>query len=326
MRRGFDRGLDGDPTLREIGSIAREQDARTLADHLLTLNITTKLVPNAGGWAVWVHREDRVPEARAVLAEFEKDPSDPRFHGSVKTAKEIRKQSEQVEKAYRKRVKSLRDRWEGSMYERAPLAFALIVLSVGVTILMHFSDSIYDAFRFSVMDYSETPEGVDTGFKAIRHGQVWRLLTPIFLHFGLWHLIFNMIAMRQFGERIEMRKGTWRFALICLVAAIGGNVGEYFKSGGSFGGMSGVVFALAGYLWIKGHTDPEDGLTLDERSVTLMIAWFLLGIIAPMTAPDPSSPRTSPPFSIIWPTSPTAWVSRSGWSSGSCGSSGRTRP
>jgi GlpG protein len=254
-----------------------------LADHLLTLNITTKLEPKGGAWAIWVHREDRIPEARAVLAEFEKDPADPRFQASAKTAKEIRKQSEKVEKAYRKRVKSLRDRWEGSMYLRAPLAFALIVISIIVTVLMHFTDSVEYWLRFSVQAFSEKKGWYDTGFEAIKRGEVWRLITPIFLHFSIFHIFFNMTAMRYLGERVEMRKGTWRFALICLVAAIGGDVGEFFKSEGNFGGMSGVVFALAGYLWIKGHTDPEDGLFLPERSVNWMIGWFLLGIIAPMT-------------------------------------------
>jgi GlpG protein len=287
--------LNGDWTLREIGSIAREQDARTLADHLLTLNITTKLEPKGGGWAVWVHREDRVPEARAVLAEFEKDPSDPRFRGSVKTAKEIRKQLKQEEKAYRKRVRDLRDRWEGAMYLRAPLAFALIVFSVVVTVLMHFSYST--VFYLSFSERFFTAFGAldrDTGFEAIKRGEVWRLITPIFLHFGIFHLFFNMTAMRYLGERVETRKGTWRFALICLVAAIGGNVGQFYKSGGAFGGMSGVVFALAGYLWIKGHTDPADGLFLSERSVNWMLGWFLLGIIAPLTVGNDQVPRGFP--------------------------------
>ena len=279
--------------MREIGTIAREKDARALADYLLTLNITTKLEPRAGGWAIWVHREERVPEARVVLADFEKDPDDARFHAASRTAKEIRKKEEQVEKRYRKRVKNFRDRWEGSMYLRAPLAFALIVASVVVTGLMQFSPSVFDLLSFSKEELREGVDFVDTGFAAISSGQVWRLVTPIFLHFGLIHLFFNMAAMRYLGERVEMRKGTWRFALIVLVAAIGGDVGEYYKSGGGFGGMSGVVFALAGYLWVKGHTDPGDGLSLDQRSVNWMLAWFLLGIIAPMTA-GPEAPHAFP--------------------------------
>jgi len=254
-----------------------------LADHLLTLNITTKLEPRAGAWAVWVHREDRVAEARALLDDFERNPNDPRFQASAKTAREIRKQAEQTEKAYQKRARDLRDRWEGAMYLRAPLAFWLIILSVAVTLLMKFYPPTRYWLAFSVRVRDESGSIIDTGFAAIQDGQVWRIITPIFLHFGIFHLFFNMTAMRYLGEQVEMRKGTWRLALICLVAAIGGNIGEFYKSGGAFGGMSGVVYSLAGYLWVKGHTDPADGLRLSERSVQWMLGWFLLGIIAPLT-------------------------------------------
>jgi GlpG protein len=58
--------------------------------------------------------------------------------------------------------------------------------------------------------------------------------------------------------------------------------------------MSGVVYALAGYLWIKGHTDPGDSLSLSERSVNWMVGWFLLGIIAPMTAQSNPPPTGFP--------------------------------
>ena len=284
--------------MREIGRIAREDDAKTLADHLLTLNITTRLEPKGDGWAVWVHREERVPEARAALEAFEKDPTDPRFRISAKTAREIRDQAEKTEKAYRRRVKDLRDRWEGAMYSRAPLAFALIVLSIAVTVLAHFYPPLFGWLRFSVRAWSVERDWHDTGFAAIERGEIWRLVTPIFLHGGLFHLFFNVTAMRYLGERVEMRKGTWRFALICVVAAIGGNVGQFFvKMQGNFGGISGVVFALAGYLWIKGHTDPGDGLSLDQRSVNWMLGWFLLGIIAPMTA-QTNPPPTGFPYNM----------------------------
>ena len=82
-------------------------------------------------------------------------------------------------------------------------------------------------------------------------------------------------------------------AAVVLVAAIASDLGESFKSGGYFGGMSGVVFAVAGYLWIKGHADPDDHLSLDQRSVNWMLGWFLLGVIAPVLA-GPDHPHVFP--------------------------------
>ena len=284
--------------MREIGTLAQEKDARVLADYLLTRDITTKLEPRAGGWALWVHREERVPEARSVLAEFEKDPANPLYRAAAGTAQEIRKHSEKVEKDYRKRVKDFRDRWEGAMYHRAPLAFGLIVASVIVTALMNVNGTFFfhimQNLALSVLEIDEDGAIRNSGFATILHGEAWRLITPIFLHFGLPHLLFNMLAMRYLGEQVEMRKGTWRFALLVVVAAILSNVGEGFVAHrGYFGGMSGVIYAVAGYLWIKGHTDPEDHLSLNQQSVNWMIGWFLLGIIAPMTA-GPNPPPVFP--------------------------------
>jgi len=83
-----------------------------------------------------------------------------------------------------------------------------------------------------------------------------------------------------------MRKGFWKFALLVLVAGVAGNVGQFFKSGGAFGGMSGVIFALGGYLWVKGQVEPEEGLSLDNRSFNNLILWFVAGIVLPLAVPE----------------------------------------
>lgn len=278
--------------MREIGTIAEEKDAKVLADHLLTLDISTRLVARAdGAWSVWVHREDRVPEAREILQEFARNPADSRYQSSPQAAKSIRKQADQEDADYRKRVRDLRDRWEGPIYNRAPLTFALMLISIVVMALTNLNLGIRPPvaswLTFSVRTFNAEGFARDSGFEQIKAGQAWRLITPIFLHGNLPHLLFNMLALMAFGERIETRKGTARLALMVLVAAVASNVGEFAKSGGGFGGMSGVVFMMAGYLWAKGHADPEDHLTLDQRSASWMFAWFALGIVAgQMTPPD----------------------------------------
>ncbi len=276
-------GHPGVSALRQIGSIAQEKDARALADYLLTLDISTKLVPKPdGSMAVWVHREDRVPEARRALDEFAQDPADPRYQSASQAARVLRKQAEQADAEYRKNVREMREKWDAPIHRRAPLTAALIAASVAVALFTDLGLNGPAVARLTFSIQAVDPDGVefDRGFENIRRGEVWRVVTPIFLHFGVWHLFFNMMALMMFGDQIETRKGTWRLALIVAVAAIAGNVGQFFGAGGGFGGMSGVDFALAGYLWVKGHADPEDGLGLDSRNAALMIAWLLLGVVA----------------------------------------------
>ncbi len=274
--------------MRELGIITEEQNARALADYLLTLDIATKVVTNRDGrFGVWVQNEDRLGQARQVLDDFVRDPNEARFQAATRTAKEIRKRAEEVETQFRKRTRDLRERWEGPIYRRAPWTFGLIVLSIGVFVAEKFDpQQVFYWLLFSLQGI--TAEGFirDLGFANILRGEVWRLITPIFLHSGIWHIAFNMMALGAFGQRIEMAKGRAKFALIVLVSAIAGNVGQYLLAGGGFGGMSGVVFALAGYLWMKGQLAPEEGLGLDRQNAQLMFGWFLLGIIAPLVIPD----------------------------------------
>jgi len=61
-----------------------------------------------------------------------------------------------------------------------------------------------------------------------------------------------------------------------LAIAIPSNLAQYAVSGPTFGGMSGVVYGLLGYIWIRGKFDPGAGLRLHPSTVTMMIAWYFL--------------------------------------------------
>jgi GlpG protein len=119
--------------------------------------------------------------------------------------------------------------------------------------------------------------------KEVREGQVWRLITPIFIHSGPLHLLFNMLWLKDLGGIIEHREGSWKLLSMVAVIAALSNFGQYQWAGPHFGGMSGVVFGLFGYIWIRGRLDPRSGYWMDPNTVGLMIAWFFIcafGIIS----------------------------------------------
>ena len=60
--------------MRQIGTLPNEDEARRLSDHLTALGMSTRLIPEGDGWALWVHHEDHVPQARQELEEFRKEP------------------------------------------------------------------------------------------------------------------------------------------------------------------------------------------------------------------------------------------------------------
>jgi GlpG protein len=128
--------------------------------------------------------------------------------------------------------------------------------------------------------------GPDLSLPEIRHGEIWRLFTPIFIHFNVLHIFFNMLWLRDLGSMIEGRQTSLYFAILVLVLAAGSNLGEFFITHqASFGGMSGVVYGLLGYVWIRGKLDPGSGLYLHRTTVTMMLIWLVVcftGLVGPV--------------------------------------------
>src|SRR5258706_10777928 len=97
-------------------------------------------------------------------------------------------------------------------------------------------------------------------FSDVLHGEVWRLVTPIFLHFGILHIFFNMWWLLDIGSAIETRIGELRYAALVFFTAVVSNVAQYAWTGDPFfGGMSGVLYALFAYAWVRGRLDRSFG-------------------------------------------------------------------
>jgi GlpG protein len=111
----------------------------------------------------------------------------------------------------------------------------------------------------------------------VRHGEVWRLVTPMFIHFGIFHILFNMMWLRDLGSMFEARLSSWYLALFVVVTAAFSNWLQFIVTKHViFGGMSGVVYALIGYVWIRGRFDPAAGMMLDKQNLIWALIFFVL--------------------------------------------------
>ena len=121
----------------------------------------------------------------------------------------------------------------------------------------------------------------------LRAGQVWRIVTPIFIHLGVMHLLFNMIWLYQLGGVLEGRYKSASFGGLVLFTGIAGVLAQCcmpyempfdsLNGGVLGGGMSGVVFGLLGFAWIKTRSDPASGLVLRGNIFGFMMIWLVLG-------------------------------------------------
>ncbi len=108
---------------------------------------------------------------------------------------------------------------------------------------------------------------------AVADGAVYRLMTSAFLHYGLTHILFNMLALYVVGPPLELALGRLRFGALYLLSALGGSVLVYLLSplNSATAGASGAVFGLFGAMFVVGRR-----LNLDVRGVVFIIGLNLV--------------------------------------------------
>ncbi|MYB34668.1 MAG: rhomboid family intramembrane serine protease [Gammaproteobacteria bacterium] len=114
------------------------------------------------------------------------------------------------------------------------------------------------------------------GYIEIREGEIWRLITPMFLHFGLFHIVFNMLWIWGFGRIIEWQHGITGMLGITLLIGVISNLCQYHETGPVFGGMSGVIYGYFGFLWIQGLINRNYPVKLNRSIVILLLGWFVV--------------------------------------------------
>ncbi|MBI4356744.1 MAG: rhomboid family intramembrane serine protease [Gammaproteobacteria bacterium] len=161
---------------------------------------------------------------------------------------------------------------------QTPFTLALIAASVLVSLISRFGMDLDALQLFFITSFVVSAQGMSyhANLPEIWQGEVWRLITPIFIHFGVIHILFNMLWLWDLGRAIERRESSQRILFLVLCFGILSNVGQFYATGPQFGGMSGVVYGLLGYLWIRGKKDPFYGLRLRPEIVVMMLIWFVL--------------------------------------------------
>jgi GlpG protein len=115
--------------------------------------------------------------------------------------------------------------------------------------------------------------------ETLQAGQWWRLWTPIFLHFGMLHLVFNGLWLWEFGRRVEVHQGAGRLLLLVLLIGLGSNCIQYlFARNITFGGMSGVVYGLVGYCWGWSLLRPGQDFGIPKVLVYAMLGLMVLAL------------------------------------------------
>ncbi|MBV1789574.1 rhomboid family intramembrane serine protease [Marinobacterium sp. D7] len=162
---------------------------------------------------------------------------------------------------------------------RVGMTLTLIGLSILFTLLIGFGGSEQWMAYLTLTDFRIVGEGIryDSLGAMLASGQWWRLITPIFLHFSVLHILFNLLWVWVVGQRIELLQGRWALLGVVLFSGIASNIAQYLISGPMFGGMSGVVFGLLGYTWLWDRLETRYRFNLPPALMGLMVLWLALG-------------------------------------------------
>ncbi len=269
--------------MRSIGHIHSQDLASRFGDYLYLQGIENQIdSEDDGQWSIWVLEDARLTQAAAMFERFRAAPDAPEFTDAGTAAERKRASEARAEKTRRSTIAdSARVGYERHFASFAWLPAMLIAVSVLVAIYSRVGGDLVSV-RFLLI--SESISAAHP-LPEIRSGQVWRLVTPIFLHFGLLHLIFNMFWLRDLGTLVQVRFGAAYLGALILVGAMLSNVVQMWWSGPLFGGMSGVNYVLFGFLWVRGKYDRSATWSLNPATVQILLIWLVIcmtGIVGPV--------------------------------------------
>ena len=172
----------------------------------------------------------------------------------------------------------VRGRWQPSP-KHAPLVLGAIVLAVLMVWVTAMGRNELAALLMIVdpryYDWTTLAGRIDALASTLASGQVWRLLTPDFLHFSWTHIIFNSVMLWFLGSQIEWFDGRGRLLALFLATSIFSNGLQYLVSGPLFGGLSGVVYGILGYCWLSQRKLPR--FQFPPALVTFAVVWMVIG-------------------------------------------------
>jgi membrane associated rhomboid family serine protease len=122
--------------------------------------------------------------------------------------------------------------------------------------------------------------GLGTVYDGIYDGSYYRLVTAMFIHYGLLHLAVNMWALWLLGRSLEAELGPLRFAALYVISGIGGNVASFVISPNSLGaGASTAIFGLfAAFFVISRRLGRDTSGIIALLVVNLVLTFTVSGV------------------------------------------------
>lgn len=257
-----------------IAAIPETIDLTPFSQWLDAQQVVHEIISSDGHQELFVEGEHlREPVTRAL----EQYMDDPRFHiGAAGSTGQRRPR--------RRMAQGVPGHWQAGPKD-AVITFSIIIVAGIVAWITAFGAREPLMVMLTAVNPLEWPiatvqQRVDALWGTLASGQVWRLLTPDLLHFSVMHLVFNAVMLWFLGSQIEALDGRRHILGLVLLTSVGANIPQYLISGPLFGGLSGVVYGVLGYVWIANQWRPR--FQFPPALMTVAVVWLLIGF-TPLT-------------------------------------------
>ena len=243
----------------------QQSPAHLLANFLTSQHIQAAVVQHDKEFVVVLDNHDHLDRAKIIADGFLANPTDPKYQQAAWDS-----------------GKNVRLAPSGNGFSmgniiadavKAPFTSVVFILCVAVYLL-----SLFGLFAPIAQHLLMQPFSILS-----QNHEWWRLLGPAFIHFSALHIIFNLLWWGMLGAKIERTLGMSMLLIVFLVSATISNAAQALFSDpvqGNlflFGGLSGVVYAVMGFVWWLGWLRPSWGLSLPNSIVGFMLVWLVLG-------------------------------------------------
>lgn len=239
-----------------------DKDLSALSYFLYRQGVPHKITEESGAQVLWTSSEDYATVVRQAYDDWDR--------GSL-----------QLDQAPERKGIGLGNFFKGIPWRSSPCTVLFLVGCVIISVLTQLGENVQMVSHFTFVKIKVM--GQYAYFADMRQtlaaGEYWRLLSPIFLHFGIVHLAFNALWLFDLGRRIEYRQGSLHLFGIVVVTALLSNFAQYWFGGATsiFGGFSGVIYGFLGYCLIREKIDPECQFGIPPAIYGFMIVWLVIG-------------------------------------------------
>ncbi|GAB2191598.1 rhomboid family intramembrane serine protease [Sessilibacter sp. MAH2] len=241
--------------------------------HLTQVGITHRFIEEQSQnlQVLWLFNEGDVPKVKTIIDELVSGAAS--WPNTVPSAKSTTTSSgvQQLSRIEHSIAKA---------FTAAPLTLSLVVLGILGCLLVlfpsHFSVRILNTISFHQVFIPESQ--IASVYQDIAAGQFWRLFTPVFIHFSGLHIALNATMLWFLGSRIERAIGLRSYLILVVFTGIISNIVQAQWDGiAFFGGLSGVVFALVGYVLVWQYRSSQTAIAIPKPLIGMMIFSLILG-------------------------------------------------